>query len=185
MKFINLNNFSINSLAVNTTNKAINNCIYALLGSVLLALSAQITIPYQIVPMTLQGFTVLLLAFLLGPTVGSMSVIFYLFEGLLGLPVFAGYSFGFAILLGPTSGYLLGFLPAVFVTGHLLKTKFASNFFGRLLISLLGMSLIFIFGYSVLSLFVGYKTAFIVGVMPFVIIDFVKTLIITCISKQK
>lgn len=167
------------------SNNKIKNFTMAILGSLVLALSAQITIPYQIVPISMQSFAVLLLAFLLGSNVGSMAVFFYLLEGLFGLPVFAGYSYGIATLLGPTSGYLLGFLPAVFVTGYLLDCKIAKNLLGRFTVSLIGMLLIFGFGYSILGLFVGYKTAFVVGVLPFIIIDLVKSIVFTCISKNK
>lgn len=90
----------------------------ALLGSAVLAASAQVSLPMWPVPATLQTLAVLLLGALGGARVGVASVALYLAEGAAGLPVFAGGTGGLAVLAGPTAGYLLGFLPAAWIAGQ-------------------------------------------------------------------
>ena len=89
-------------------------------GSFLIALSAkvQILLPFSPVPITGQTFAVLMIGALLGARRGSLAVLAYLIQGAAGMPVFA-FGGGFAILLGPTGGYLIGFIPAAYVTGRL------------------------------------------------------------------
>lgn len=89
----------------------------ALLGSAVLAASAQVSVPMWPVPATLQTLAVLLLAALGGSRLGAASVALYLAEGAMGLPVFANGTGGIAVLAGPTAGYLLGFLPAAWIAG--------------------------------------------------------------------
>ena len=96
------------------------NLFLAILGTILLAISAKIKIPFWPVPMTMQTFVVLLLGILYGWKLGLFTVSLYLFEGAMGLPVFAGTpekGIGFAYFLGPTGGYLVGFLAATYVAG--------------------------------------------------------------------
>ena len=90
----------------------------ALLGSAVLAASAQISLPMWPVPATLQTLAVLLLGALGGARLGVTSVALYIAEGAAGLPVFAGGAGGVAVLAGPTAGYLLGFLPAAWIAGQ-------------------------------------------------------------------
>ena len=90
----------------------------ALLGSALLAASAQVSIPAWPVPATLQSLAVLLLGAFGGSRLGVAAVAAYLLEGALGLPVFAGGNAGPAALMGPTAGYLIGFLPAAWLAGY-------------------------------------------------------------------
>jgi biotin transport system substrate-specific component len=90
----------------------------ALFGSAVLAASAQVVLPAWPVPATLQSLAVLLLGALGGPRLGAAAVALYLLEGALGLPVFAGGAAGPAALVGPTGGYLLGFLPAAWLAGR-------------------------------------------------------------------
>ena len=98
----------------------VKSLFFALLGSIFLAISAKIKIPFWPVPMTMQTFVVLLLGILYGWKLGLLTVSLYLFEGIIGLPVFAGTpekGIGLIYFMGPTMGYLLGFLVAVFLTG--------------------------------------------------------------------
>src|ERR1700742_1119922 len=88
-------------------------------GTVLLTLSARINLPLPYVPMTLQTLVVLMIGAAYGWRLGSATVIAYLAEGAVGVPVFAGPAGGLAPLLGPTAGYLFGFVAAAFVTGWL------------------------------------------------------------------
>ena len=91
-----------------------------LLGSLLLTLSAKVKIPFYPVPMTMQTFVILLIGITLGYKIGLATVTLYLFEGIIGLPVFASSpekGIGIAYFIGPTMGYLIGFLIAVYVAG--------------------------------------------------------------------
>ena len=87
------------------------------------ALSARAEIPHVPVPYTLQTLVVLLAGAMLGPVNGALSQIAYLFAGMWGVPVFAGGSFGLAVLAGPTGGYLLAFPVAAAVVGLMLERK--------------------------------------------------------------
>ncbi len=102
-------------------NKVVKIILLALLGTLLLTISAKIKIPFYPVPMTMQTFVVLFLGIALGPKIGLLTVSLYLFEGIFGLPVFAGTpekGIGFAYFIGPTGGYLVGFLVATYLAGH-------------------------------------------------------------------
>ena len=103
-----------------TQSKLIKNLFIALIGSILLAISAKIKIPFYPVPMTMQTFVVLFLGISFGYKVGVATIFLYLLEGIIGLPVFSNSpekGIGIAYFVGPTMGYLLGFLVAVFVAG--------------------------------------------------------------------
>ena len=94
-----------------------------ILGTLLLTISAKIKIPFYPVPMTMQTFVVLFLGMTLGYKIGLLTVILYLFEGIVGLPVFANSpekGIGLIYFTGPTMGYLVGFLAAVFLAGYFL-----------------------------------------------------------------
>ncbi len=101
--------------------------IYASLLAALTAATALISIPIGDVPVVLYNYFILLMGLLLGGRWGTASVAVYLLAGSLGLPVFAGGKGGIAILLGPTGGYLIGFLPAVFIIGFI-SEKFNHRF---------------------------------------------------------
>jgi len=97
-------------------------------GSLLIALAAQIRIPSVPVPITLQTLAVLLVAGTLGSKRGTLAVLAYLLQGMVGLPVFAMWSAGPAYLLGPTGGYLIGFLPAAYLAGYLCERGWGGRF---------------------------------------------------------
>ena len=102
-------------------NKIAKIIFIALLGSLLLTISAKVKIPFYPVPMTMQTFVVLFLGIALGPKIGLLTLSLYLFEGIFGLPVFAGTpekGIGFTYFMGPTGGYLIGFLVATYVAGN-------------------------------------------------------------------
>jgi biotin transport system substrate-specific component len=86
-----------------------------------MAIMANIRIPLWPVPITMQTFGVFLIAFFFGARKGVVSIILYILAGLLGLGVFAGYKSGYAALIGPTGGYLVGFIAMVFVVGKLVE----------------------------------------------------------------
>ena len=92
----------------------------SIVGSVLITISAKTKIPFYPVPMTMQTFTILLIGITLGYKIGLVTVMLYLFEGIIGIPVFANSpekGIGLAYFIGPTMGYLIGFLVAVSFAG--------------------------------------------------------------------
>ena len=109
--------------AVNKTSKIekiIKLTLITIVGSILITISAKVKIPFYPVPMTMQTFMVLLIGITLGYKIGLATVILYLFEGITGLPVFANSpekGIGIAYFIGPTMGYLIGFLVAVYFSG--------------------------------------------------------------------
>ena len=143
--------------------------LYTVLCSFIIALSAQITVPLLLVPVTLQTLAVLMVSMLLGSRIGVMSVCLYLFEGTLGLPVFAGFSGGFIVLLGPTTGYLLGLTLTAYIAGFCAEHHFCKNFITTLGCGLLSLIPTFAFGIIVLSKFVGWNVAINFGLMPFIL----------------
>ncbi len=142
----------------------------ALLGSAVLAASAQVSLPMWPVPATLQSLAVLLLGALGGARLGVASVALYLAEGAVGLPVFANGAGGIAALAGPTAGYLLGFLPAAWLAGH------AGRGLGRQALVLTGAHLVlFVPGVAWLAGFVGWERALVAGFALFLPGTLVKT----------
>lgn len=156
--------------------------ILILVGSILIAISAQITIPLQPVPITLQSFAAIFIGMAFGPKTSTKIILVYLIEGACGLPVFANFSFGLPILFGPTGGYLLGFIPAAALAGYLLQYGFAKNRITIFLAALLGTIILFIPGYLMLAKFVGLKNAYTFGIAPFYLIETCKLAFFTFIT---
>ena len=136
-------------------------------GSLFIALSAQISFGYP-VPFTMQTFAVLLVGALFGPKMGSLSVGLYLLEGLAGWPVFSHWRSGFHMLLGPTGGYLVGFLIAAYVTGFLAQKGWDRGFFSTFLAMFAGNVIIYTIGILQLSFLFGVRQALVVGLYPFI-----------------
>lgn len=144
-------------------------------GSLLIALCAQIKIwlPISPVPVTLQTFAVLMLGALLGSRRGSLCALAYIIEGAAGLPVFA-LGGGLAVLLGPTGGYLAGFVPAAYITGSLAEKGWDRRVGTTVLAMFLGNASIYAFGLLWLSCLIGAKNALTAGLHPFLIGDCLK-----------
>jgi len=164
-------------------NKSITkHILLTLIGTSLLAFASQLSIPMQPVPLTFQSATVLFLGLIFGSRLGTSMVASYLIAGLCGIPVFANASFGLTTLLGPTGGYLIGFLPAVAITGWLAENGFAKNIFSAFAASLAGASMMFLFGYVWLAQFVGWHTAYLVGVKVFLVTESIKLVIAAAVA---
>jgi biotin transport system substrate-specific component len=149
----------------------------ALGGSLLLAVSAKVQVPFYPVPLTLQTLVVLLLGASLGARLAAASVALYLIEGLAGLPVFAGAIAGPVYMAGPTGGYLAGFLAAAALVGYAANRRWDRSWI-RLLASLsLGHAVVFAFGFLWLAQLVGAEKAFAGGVAPFALTTILKTLL--------
>ncbi len=145
-------------------------------GSVLIALAARVALPlpFTPVPVTGQTFAVLLVGALLGSRRGALSVGLYLAEGALGLPVFAGGASGTARLLGPTGGYLLGFVLAAGLVGHLCERGWDRRVSTTALAMLVGNVAIYLLGLPWLACFVGPEKALPLGLWPFIPGDLMK-----------
>lgn len=144
-----------------------------LAGSILLALSARVVIPlpFSPVPVTGQTFAVLLVGAVLGSRRGMLSVLAYLAQGAAGLPVFAGGLSGAVVVLGPTGGYLLGFVAAAALTGWLAERGWDRRVVTTLLAMLVGNLVIYAFGVPRLASFVGWDAALAAGLIPFLVGD--------------
>lgn len=140
------------------------------LGVLLIAATAQITVtlPFTRVPITGQTCGVALTGALLGARRGVLAVLLYLAAGVAGLPVFAGGSAGLAKLLGPTGGYLIGFILAAGIIGRLLENGRGRWYLTAWGVFLLGDAIILTCGVLRLAQFVGGRAALMQGVLPFV-----------------
>tara|TARA_B100000427_G_C15428208_1_gene559505 strand:+ start:302 stop:853 length:552 start_codon:yes stop_codon:yes gene_type:complete len=159
--------------------------LLAILGSLLLTISAKVKIPFYPVPMTMQTFMVLLIGISCGYKIGVASVSLYLFEGIIGLPVFSNSpekGVGLIYFTGPTMGYLIGFLFATFFAGYL---NLKINFFIIFLKLVLSVSIIYILGLFWLGQLIGWeKPIFEMGAKPFLLAELLKILILTLIAKK-
>ena len=154
-------------------------------GSILLAISAKVKIPFYPVPMTMQTFIVLLLGVSFGYKIGLATIILYLMEGIIGLPVFSNSperGVGFVYFTGPTMGYLIGFLSACFLASFVKKND---NYFVIFLKLILSVSTIYILGVLWLGTIIGWdKPILSLGVYPFLLAEIFKILILTLLSKK-
>lgn len=146
-------------------------------GSLFIALLSQIKIslPFTPVPITGQTMGVLLAGALLGRYRGTLAILAYLSEGIAGLPVFAGGGFGLAHLLGPTGGYLLGFIPGAYITGVLAEKGWDRKTGTTILAMILGNLAILTLGLSWLAVFTGADRVLELGLIPFIPGDILKT----------
>jgi len=144
--------------------------------SLLTGLAAQVAIPlpFSPVPVTGQTFAVLLAGALLGSRRGALSQVTYIAEGLAGMPVFAGGHAGLAWALGPTGGYLAGFVAAAFVTGWLAERGWDRKVLTAALAMAVGNGVIYAFGLVWLTQFVGPERLLLAGLAPFLVGDAVK-----------
>ena len=165
--------------------KLIKYVFFALLGSMALAISSKIKIPFYPVPMTMQTFMILVIGISFGWKLGLATVFLYLFEGIIGLPVFSGTpekGMGLIYFTGPTMGYLLGFLVAVYISG---KFIYDNNLIKNFLKLLLATSSIYILGIIWLGSLIGWdKPIFQLGAKPFLLAELFKILIATFAINQ-
>ena len=168
-----------------TQSKLIKNLLIALIGTVLLAISAKIKIPFYPVPMTMQTLVVLIIGVGFGWKLGVATISLYLFEGIIGLPVFSGTpekGIGLVYFTGPTMGYLLGFLVAAFLAG---KFNFDNNLIKNFLKLTFATSFIYILGMFWLGTLIGWdKPIFKLGAQPFLLAELFKILLATFAINQ-
>jgi biotin transport system substrate-specific component len=156
--------------------RALRGAILVALGTALLTLSAKVNLPLPYVPMTLQTLVVLMIGAAYGWRLGVATVIAYLAEGAIGLPVFAGPVGGLAPLVGPTAGYLYGFVLAAFATGWLSQRGWDRSVVWLFVAMGIGHVLILGTGFAWLAfgMKLGADKAWLVGIVPFIAASLVK-----------
>ena len=163
-----------------TQSKLIKNLFIALIGTIVLAVSAKIKIPFYPVPMTMQTLVVLLIGIAFGWRLGVATILLYLTEGIIGLPVFSGTpekGIGLSYFFGPTFGYLIGFLITVFLAG---KFNYNNNVIKNFLKLTFATSFIYVLGMLWLGGLIGWdKPIFKLGAQPFLLAELFKILLAT------
>jgi biotin transport system substrate-specific component len=145
--------------------------LLAVLGSALLWASAKAQVPMWPVPMTMQSMVVLLIGFAYGARLGVATVALYLFQGAVGLPVFAGTpekGVGLAYMVGTTGGFLFGFVLVAGAMGWLAERGWGRTLAGTAAAMVAGSVLLFVPGVAWLATFVGFEKAIALGLTPFV-----------------
>ncbi len=148
-------------------NSNLLNIILALFGTLLLAISSKVQVPFWPVPMTMQTFVIFLIGMTYGVRLSFATVALYLFEGAAGLPVFASGG-GIAYLIGPTAGYLYGMLLASVVISYLANLGFSKTYFKAVISLVTGSIIIFSIGIIYLGSIIGYHKAIAAGLLPFI-----------------
>ncbi len=148
--------------------------ILILCGSWMIAAMAQLSIPIGPVPISGQTLGVFLVAIALGPVHGMLAVITYLAQGIAGLPVFAGGMAGAAVLMGPTGGYLIGFIAAAWIAGQISARRLNHKPTASAALLVLATASVYLLGAARLSTFVGGENVISIGVTPFLFGDVLK-----------
>ena len=155
--------------------RAFRYALLALAGSVLITICTQISLPLFPVPMTLQTFAVFLIGLTYGWRLGGITVSLYLLEGAIGLPVFSGGKGGMIVFMGPTAGYLVGFLLAATACGWFAERGFDRSYFRLFLSLIVGNILIYTPGLFWLGTLIGWdKPVLEYGLYPFIGGDLLK-----------
>lgn len=160
------------------TRRMLRNAGIAIAGSLLLTVSAKTQIAFYPVPMTMQTLVIMVLGMALGPRLGAATVMLYLGQGALGLPVFAGTpekGLGLAYMAGPTGGYLAGFVAGAWLCGALAERGWDRSWLKTIVAAGLGHAALFGFGFIWLAILIGAEKAFAFGVAPFWAATLLKT----------
>ncbi len=162
------NRILINELVkFNGINSYLINLFLILIGSLILTISAKIQVPFWPVPMTMQTFVVLLIGMTYSMRLSFLTLFAYLFEGAIGLPVFATGG-GIIYLIGPTAGYLYGMLIAAVVISYFANQGYGSSYIKTAISLLIGSVIIFFIGILYLGSIIGYEKAIQAGLLPFI-----------------
>ena len=163
------NNSLINNLLPlnNINNKILKIIFYVLFGTLLLAVSSKVQVPFWPVPMTMQTFVVLIIAMMYGWKLSLLTLIAYLIEGAVGLPVFAKGG-GLLYLIGPTAGYLYGMVIAAAVIGYFADLGYGKSIIKCIIPLGIGTIIIFVCGIVYLSSIIGFDKAIAAGLLPFI-----------------
>lgn len=160
--------------------RVIMNCaIFAAITGIL----AQVEIPLPLIPISGQTLAVGLAATILGSRQGALAMVCYMLLGAVGVPVFAGFSGGLQVIVGPSGGYIIGFIATAFVTGLILeKTRFTVPM--ALYANVIGMFITLLFGTVQLKIVLdlGWGAALAAGVYPFLVVGFIKAFLASWIG---
>ena len=169
----------------NSQTRIIKSLLVIFVGSIILAISAKVKIPFYPVPMTMQTFVVLFLGISFGYKIALSTVGLYLLEGIIGIPVFSNSperGVGLVYFTGPTMGYLIGFLSACFLSSYI---KNDDNHFIILIKLIFSVSTIYILGVLWLGTLLGWNKPILeLGVMPFLFAEIFKVLLLTVLTKK-
>ena len=172
-------------LKTNSIQKVLKTFALVFLGTMALTVSAKLKIPFYPVPMTMQTFVVLFLGLAFGYKIGLATVGVYLLEGIIGIPVFSNSpekGVGLVYFTGPTMGYLIGFLFAVFLAGYLNLKNNIFIVFSKLILS---VSTVYLFGALWLGTLIGWdKPILELGVTPFLLAELFKICLLTLLAKK-
>jgi biotin transport system substrate-specific component len=172
-------------IKTNSIQKILKVFLVIFVGTIALTVSAKIKIPFYPVPMTMQTFVVLFLGIAFGYKIGLATVGVYLVEGIIGMPVFSNSpekGVGLVYFTGPTMGYLIGFLSAVFFAGYLNLKNNLFIVFSKLVFS---VSTIYLFGVFWLGTLVGWdKPILELGVTPFLLAEVFKIFLLAILAKK-
>ena len=172
-------------LKTNSIQKVLKVFVLIFLGTMALTVSAKLKIPFYPVPMTMQTFVVLFLGLAFGYKIGLATVSVYLLEGIIGIPVFSNSpekGVGLVYFTGPTMGYLIGFLSAVFFAGYLNLKNNIFIIFSKLVFS---VSTIYLFGALWLGTLIGWdKPILELGVTPFLLAELFKITLLAILAKK-
>ena len=172
-------------LKTNSIQKVLKIFLLIFLGTMALTLSAKLKIPFYPVPMTMQTFVVIFLGLAFGYKIGLTTVGIYLLEGIIGIPVFSNSpekGVGLVYFTGPTMGYLIGFLSAVFLAGYLNLKNNIFIVFSKLILS---VSTIYLFGALWLGTLIGWdKQILDLGVTPFLLAELFKICLLAILAKK-
>ena len=155
----------------------VRNLALVLAGTLLLWASAKVKVDLGVVPVTLQTLVVLSLGAAYGWRLAVATLLLYLAQGAVGLPVFAGTpekGLGLAYMMGPTGGYLIGFLLAAALIGHFAERSYDRNPFKMFAAMLAATAVIYLPGLAWLSAFIGAENAVGLGLLPFIWGDLIK-----------
>ena len=148
-------------------NNYTKNIFLVFFGTILLAVSSKIQVPFWPVPMTMQTFVVLIIAMAYGWKLSLLTLIAYLIEGAVGLPVFAKGG-GLLYLIGPTAGYLYGMVIAAAIIGYFADLGYGKSIIKCIIPLGIGIIIIFVCGIGYLSSIIGFEKAIAAGLLPFI-----------------
>ena len=154
-------------------NTFFQNISLMLIGTLILAFSSKVQVPFWPVPMTMQTFAVFIIGMTYGSKLAFFTLLLYLFEGAIGLPVFAKGG-GLLYLTGPTAGYLYGMTIAAGIIGYFAELGYNQSYFKSLLSLSIGTFIIFLLGVGYLGSIIGYDKALAGGLYPFIPSEFFK-----------
>ena len=166
---------------VSGIDRRLRNVALVCAGVMCLVIASKISIPLQPVPITLQTLAVFFIAMTFGWRLGITTLISYITLGACGAPVFAGHTAGLAVLLGPTAGYILGFIPAMMVAAYLIEHGWGRHFISVVAAQLIASLMIFASGLAVLHLFLPWQQTIDLGLKPFLLTGSLKIIFLAVV----